>query len=165
MKRLSFFLGWCVLAGCTWQPAVQAAQPCVEKMADDLLAAIMSRDEQALKGIANNPDVFDDLAIKYLAGDASTRFHGRSDLRSAYSVLKGRQVLTKVAVTESQDGSKMVEVVYLPTSTAPDFVALAKLATTNRVIPFRDYVMCSVVIRDSSVFMLHACYAETDALD
>ena len=165
MKRLSFFLWGCMLTACAWQPPALAAQPCAEKLADDLLAAIMSRDAQALKGIANNPDVFDDLAIEYLLGDVNTRFHGRSDLRSAYSVLKGRQVLTKVTVTESQDGSRVVEVVYLPTSTAPDFVRLAKMATTSRVIPFRDYVMCSIVIRDGSMSMPHACYAETDALD
>lgn len=165
MKRPLSFLVGCVLAAGACQPVAQATQPCVEELADELLAAIISRDEQALKGIANNPDVFDDLAIGYLVGDASTRFHGRSDLRSAYSVLEGRQVLTKVTSTQSQDGSRVVEVVYLPTITAPDFVGLAKMATANRAIPFRDYVMCSIVIRDGSVSMPHACYAETDALD
>ncbi|MDH5821898.1 hypothetical protein QFW77_02665 [Luteimonas sp. RD2P54] len=165
MKQFSFFLFGCILAGCTWQPVAQAAQPCIEDLASDLLEAVMLRDEQALKAIANNPDVFDDVTIEYMIGDASTPFHGRADLRSAYSVLEGGRVLTKVAVTESQDGSKMVEVIYLPTSTAPDFVALTKMATTNRAIPFRDYVMCSIVVRDGSASMPHACYAETDALD
>lgn len=154
-----------MLIACAWQPAAQAAQPCVEELANDLLAAIMSRDEQALKEIANNPDVFDGLAIEYLVGDAGARFHGRSDLKSAYSVLKGREVLIKVTVAGSQDGSKVVEMVYLPTSTAPDFVGLATMAKENLAIPFRDYVMCSIVIRDGSVSMPHACYAETDALD
>lgn len=164
MKRLSIFLSGFVLAAFTWQSAL-AAEPCAERMAADLLKAIMSRDEQALKGIANNPDVFDSQAIEYLIGDSTTRFYGRTDLRSAYSVLKGKKVLKKVTVVDVRDGSKTVEVVYLPTSTAPDFVGLAKLGVANRALPFRDYVMCSIVVRDGSASMPHACYAETDALD
>lgn len=164
MKKVSIILGCFVLAATAWQPA-RAAEPCAEKLAADLLKALLSRDEQALKRIANNPDVFDGQAIEYLIGKSATPFHGRADLKSAYSVLKGELVLKKLTVADSRDGSKTVEVVYLPTSTANDFVELAKMVTASRALTFRDYVMCSIVVRNGSAFMPHACYAETDALD
>lgn len=145
--------------------AASSPKACPDEIAANLLLAITSRNEASIKAIANNPKVMDQQTIQYLIGDASFKFPKRDDLRSAYLVLKGKKVLTKVVTTELSDGSKSVDAIFLPTDTAADFVDLAEMAKKSRVAPFRNYVMCNIVIENGVASMPHACYAETDALD
>jgi len=58
-----------------------------------------------------------------------------------------------------------LDIVYLPIDIAASFVDLSKMEKSKRVRPFRDYVVCSVVVNKNGTFMPHPCYAETDALD
>jgi hypothetical protein len=165
MKRKKIALFSMLLMVATSQVIGQVQQQCPEKIAADLLAAITTRNERELLRIANNADVFDKVGVKYLIGGEDFRFQGRSDLRSAYTVLKNEKVLTKLTITEMVDHSKELEIIYLPASSASDFVQLANKAKANRAHVFKDYVLCKVVVRGGVVSMPHACYAETDALE
>ena len=165
MKRSKLVILGALMMAATSQVVGQTQEPCGERIAADLLAAITAKNERELVRIANNADVFDGIGIKYLTGGADFRFPGRSDLRSAYTVLKNQKVLTKLTITEKEDYSKELEIIYLPTSSASDFVQLASKAEAKRARNFKDYVLCKVIVRGGAVSMPHACYAETDAMD
>lgn len=139
---------------------------CAEDLARRLLEAIRDRDAKELRSIGNNPGVFDDeTAIGYLIAGKDFRFFRREDLKSAYGVLAGAEVMTKVTVTEGPDDTKAIDVVYLPRTTAANFDELAIRITRGQSVAFRDYVMCRFEVRGRRVWMPHACHAETDALE
>ena len=138
---------------------------CSQAIAKSFLDALLKQDKQALTRIANHPGLLDEEAMQYLAGDAGYRFGAKRDRRSAFVLLRNHQVLTKTISTQQSDGTTVVEVVYLPTSTAVSFVELDQRVRSNRATPFVDYVACRFEVRGTSVRMPNACYAESDALE
>lgn len=140
-------------------------ESCYEQLAEDLLRAIQGNDSFAISKFANNSRVFDSQTIEYLVGESVSPFHGRPDLKAAHAVLKGKKVISKIVITETVSGVRNMEVVYLPVDMAPDFESFARMVAEKKALPFRDYIVCSIVIDKSEAYMPHACYAETDVLD
>jgi|GEM_PF-6292315 len=76
-------------------------------------------------------------------------------------VLRG-EVLTKIVITEQYGGPTIMEVLYLPVSTAESFGELALLGQAGRVRNYRDYMMCEFLVEDGRTYMRNICFADTD---
>jgi hypothetical protein len=151
-----------LVLGCLLPSSTAYVDPCSEVVAEALLSAIQKRDAAALQAIGRNPRVLDAEGLEYLIG--TNPFPDGSGLKSASDVLVGRKVYLKVSVSQEEDGSRLVEIVYLPTKTSSSFVKLAQMVEAGNARPFRDFVMCRIIVREGRTYMPHACYAETDGM-
>lgn len=142
----------------------QATASCVDDVASRLLRAITTQNREQLIRIANNASI-DSVDIDYLTGDKHGEFPGTPGYKSAFQVLSRQKVLTKVVSTELADGSRRIEIVYLPLRTAKTFAALERLISRGQAKPFRDYVICEMIERNGKTYLPNACLAESDALE
>lgn len=146
-------------------PSEAARNYSTEQYAKVLLNSIVSKDARALIRVANNPKVFDAVAVAYLVGHSTDAFPEKPQLKPAADVLARGRILTKIVATESIDGSLRIDIVFLPTKTASSFDGLSRLIKSGKAVLFRDYIMCAAVRRGSQFSMPHACYAETDVIE
>jgi hypothetical protein len=125
-----------------------------EEVAASLLSAIRQRDADMLRRIAGNPELFDDRTLAYLIGDAQFRFPSQPGLRSAATLLSGRQVDTSIRVLALGAGVRSLQIVYWPHG--------IDRGVSSRLEPFRDYIVCEVEVGEGWTSMHNACFAETD---
>lgn len=137
---------------------------CADALPSRLLRAIVDRDAAAIRAIASNPAVFDDVAIAYLISEREDfRFPGPEPRKSAYAVLGNREVDMSVDITRNGDGSQVIEVIYLPKDSGR---SVRQLRSDSSAVAFRDYVACRIEVDPvGKSRMPHACYAETDILE
>lgn len=155
---MKWFLALALLAGLGSPAAASTVDPTI---AVRLLKAFKDGDEDALRAAVNNGRLLDPESVSWLIGGEDVRPGGRADLRAARQVLGG-EVLTKIVITEQMDGPTIMEVVYLPISTAKSF---GELALLENAINYRDYVMCEFLIEDGRMYMRNICFAGTDVFD
>lgn len=155
MKGLLAFV---VLAALCTPAFASAVDPTV---AARLLKALKDGDETALRHAVNNDRILDPESVRWLIGGEDIRPGGNQELRSAMQVLRG-EVLTKIVITEQYGGPTIMEVLYLPVSTAESFGELALLGQAGRVRNYRDYMMCEFLVEDGRTYMRNICFADTD---
>lgn len=137
---------------------------CYERIAESLLLAIQHRDANAIRAVANNPPVFDGVAIGYLTGGVASEAELAKGKSPAADVLSGEKVSTRLTVVLSE-GVREIYVVYLPARTARNFGELDEKVRRGEAKQFVDYVACMFVDTGDYVYMPHPCYAETDEQD
>ena len=151
---VSLGLGGCRTAGLVRVGSLPSAED--ERLAARLLSAIRARDADTLRQIAGNAERFDDQTLAYLIGDDRFRFPTRPGLRSAATLLSGREVRTSVRVLALGAGVRSLQIAYWPQG--------IDRGVRSRLEPFRDYIVCEVEVREGRSFMRNACFAETDVL-
>jgi len=129
------------------------------------LSYLRARDVDAVACMARNEKIFDQVSMDFLVGSDGYRFPVREDLRSATVILSNQEVITKTVTQTNDDGSKEIDVVYLPTSTARTFEELDAMVRNGTAEPFLNYVVCRFHLGNGEVSMPHVCYAETDVID
>jgi len=135
------------------------------EMPSAFLSYLRARDVGAIACMARNERIFDKESMDFLVGSDRYRFPVREDLRSAAVILGNQEVITRTVTQTNEDGSKEIDVVYLPASTATTFDELDSMVRNGTAEPFLNYVVCRFHLENGEVSMPHVCYAETDVVD
>lgn len=157
-------IAFCLLvASSAGLPSPALACSSADVLAGRLLEGILKRDREGIVELANNPRVFDATGLEYLFGPPEFTFPGPTPLHSAFVVLAGKEILTETTTIAKEDGSKLVDIIYLPKGKLRSMSDLRSVG--DDAIGFRDYVACRIeVSADGKTRMPHVCYAETDGL-
>lgn len=129
---------------------------------DEFQDALVSGNELDLRRIVNRDSTLDPEAVSWLIGAEGVRPGNKSDLVSARQVLLNQEIRRRIVITDQEDGSTIIEVIYLPARTAESFVELSRLSKSGRAKNFRDYMMCEFVVSNGRAFMRNICFADTD---
>ena len=154
-----FLVGLSIIAGCAHASCFGGQVVDEVEIPSTFLSYLRARDVDAVACMARNEKIFDHVSMDFLVGSDGYGVPVREDLRSATVILSNQEVITKTVTQTNDDGSKEIDVVYLPTSTARTFEELDAMVRNGTAEPFLNYVVCRFHLDNGEVSMPHVCYA------